>query len=294
MALKYFRFNDGSPVRRNITLVAGNTQILKLEGAKAGDGAAPYGVKTGDVSCDLNISCCIDATTSAKKPKQLEKTIILKVSPHCVSKSFFTLEATAPKGVPNALPVSSVKIEISPWLKLPSMDTDVGLLVRLLLAETLSPLDPDYGNGAAARESMDLMRQVLDNRVFAASTKLGRLINGVSGNATLRDIIFAPGQIKNFQGNTISGSALKTINGLMKIANDGTNRNFERVRAHVEYALKVAKRSPSYPSQITTSTLTHWRTGRSAPPSDNVVAAGKVANQQFWRLSEEFLKANKP
>jgi hypothetical protein len=183
-----------------------------------------------------------------------------------------------------------------PKLTLPPMNTDEGLLVRLLLAEALSPLYPDYGNGAAARESMDLMRQVLDNRVFASSTNLGPLINLVPKNASLRDIIFAPNQIEGFQGGTVSRNALNTIDGLMKIANDGTHRNFKAVRAHVEYALVVAKRSARSPGQITTQTLTHWRTKgeKNDAPSRNTVVAKDVAGQRFWTLSEEFLKANKP
>ena len=289
MAFKTFRFNNGHTVGHRIILVAGNTLILKLDGAKVDGEVLDYGLEINGAPYDLEI------IPSTRHPKRLERVITLKVSPHCVTRSYFTLRATVPKGAPNALPVSSVEIEILPRLVLPPMNTDVGLVVRVLLAEAQSPLDPGYGNGAPARESMDLIRQVFDNRVFASSTNLGPLINLVPKNASLRDIVFARNQVDGFQGGNISGKALKNINSFIKMMNDGTDSNFKKVRAHVEYALAVAKRPPSYPSQITTSTLTHWRTkAQPNPPSGNVVPAKEVAGQQFWTLSEKFLRANKP
>jgi hypothetical protein len=139
---------------------------------------------------------------------------------------------------------------------------------------------------------MDLMKQVLDNRLYASSTKLAYAINLAPKGADLRAIISAPNQFKGFEGGNISVAVQKRIRDLMTIANDGTNDNFRRVRAHVEHAIKVAKQPASFPSRLTAGTPTHWRTNDGSIPTHNAVLFRVIAGQRFWALSEKFLKEN--
>jgi hypothetical protein len=288
MAFRNFRYSsDGHDVSGPITLVEGNTLKLKLDGVKAAGKALRYEVSSDGAPCPLQV------TTNAKS-NQLEQIVTIHVT-QCVSQSHYTVRAVLPKGAKTngaALPVTPLQIEIVPKIVLPPLETDAGLIARLLLAEAQSPLKDGYGNGAAVREAMDLMRQVLDSRVYASSTKLGHLINLVPKGASLREIIFAPRQVEGFKGGNISGNAKKNIDDFKKIMNDGADGDFKKVRAHVEYAIKVAKRQPSLPSRITENTLTHWRTQGSGKPTNNAVLFRKIAGQEFWTLSAKFLKEN--
>jgi hypothetical protein len=264
-------------------LVEGNTLKLKLDGVKAAGKVLRYEVSSDGTPCPLQV------TTNAK-PGQLEQAVIIHVT-QCVSQSHYTVRAVLPKDAKTNA-VTPLQIEIVPKIVLPPLETDAGLIARLLLAEALSPLREGYGNGAEAREAMDLIRQVLDNLLFASSTKLALSINNAPRGSGLRAIAFAKNQVEGFEGGSISKGVESNIRTSVDAANNGTHPNFKKVRAHVEYALKVAKRPPSFPASITTSTLTHWRTGGKGAPTNNSVLFKDIAGQRFWTLTAKFLKEN--
>jgi hypothetical protein len=278
------RSSDNHDVDNPSTLVEGNTLILKLNGVSAGGKAVHYEITSDGGSC-LQIK--------TKTPAgQLEQIIYINVGP-CVSQTHFTVRATLPKDAKTngkALPVIPLEIKVVPEIVLPEATTDAGLIARVLLSEALGPEMPGYKGGATSRESMDLMRQVLDNRLYAAKTKLAYAVN-LTKQDGLYSVVTAPKQIDGFEGG-ISENTENRVQKIIGNANNGTYRKFKEIRAHVEYALKVAKRQPSLPSRITASTLTHWRTNATGAPTGNSVKSIKVGGQQFWTLSGKFLKDN--
>ncbi|MDR1462716.1 MAG: hypothetical protein LBI68_06235 [Azoarcus sp.] len=196
MAFRNFRYSsNGHDVSGPITLVEGNTLKLKLDGVKAAGKALRYEVSSDGAPCPLRV------TTNARS-NQLEQAVIIHVT-QCVSQSHFTVRAVLPKGTETngaSIPVTPLQIEIVPKIVLPPATTDAGLIVRLLLAEALSPLKSSYGNGAEACEAIGLMLQVLGARLYASTTDLGPSINLVPKGSGLRKIVFAPRQIEGFQG----------------------------------------------------------------------------------------------
>jgi hypothetical protein len=274
-----FQRNSGPCVIDPITLVEGNELKLKLKGEVAKGRATHYTLNNG-AAAFLRIEAKSD-------PMQEYQTInITALSRTPVVR----IRALSPetKALPNVPPVM---IEVVPQISLPPDDTDAGLIVRLLLAEALTPTKSGYGDGEEARQSMDMMRQVLDNRLHASPTKLGPRINAVPIGSNLKDIIFAGGQFEGFVGERIVGSARKTIDGFIRIMNNGTYENFKKVRRHVEYALEVAQR-PASATPITKNSLTHWRTAGSDAPSSNVELFRKIAGQAFYTLKQDYLDKN--
>jgi hypothetical protein len=131
-------------------------------------------------------------------------------------------------------------------IELPKIETDAGLLCRMLLAECRTPEYTTY-SAKDAITSMRAMRAVVENRLAHPKPK----IFNAPGAKTWRDIITASGQWKGFNrkerdGGTyeleISDAVQTRIAAILKTANNSGAMQ-EAMKAHVQLAVETAEAS---------------------------------------------------
>jgi len=285
-----FKYNNGTPMPDQITLVEGNKLTLKLDGLPSRGKAQHFIIKS-------SVAATVEVIRQDANPDRLEQKIFIAAratGPEATLRAYGPVDDAEAlcKSVPDLSCVPTLRIKVVSRISLPELGTDEGKIAHLLLAEARSPVGGDEDD---IRKSMQLMREVLDNRLYASSTTLGPLLNMVPKGATLADIIAAKGQFRGFEevkSGVIEEQQQKTIDDFMKIANDGGDNRFKKVRQHVEYAIELAGQAAISPTEITKDTLTNFRTGETAPPSKNTVLVLELAGKQFFTLSPEYLKAN--
>lgn len=118
----------------------------------------------------------------------------------------------------NGKVVAKLRITVAKKLTLPLAATQEGLLVRLFLAEGLSPGYKAY-NAAEAKKGMQWMYLVLKNRPENNPRQFL-----APGAKTLADIVRARGQVEGF-GNypAINAHQQTRINDVVKFANDDSD-----------------------------------------------------------------------
>jgi hypothetical protein len=163
------------------------------------------------------------------------------------------------------------------------------------LAEALSPSDKSqYGDGKDAVRSMELMREVLDNRITVIKNggDLARYA-GFGSTATLRGVIYPTGGGEQFYGFLNGGIAAKiqrNIKEMVSIANDGTIVNALTYRNHIQEAIRIASQ-PHINRTIDSDALLFWRTKASgSPAAGTVVLRQQIAGQSFYSLSDSYLQ----
>jgi hypothetical protein len=168
-----------------------------------------------------------------------------------------------------------VGVRVLASVSLPEGSTDAGMLTRLLLAETRAPGGPGYSLEAAT-EAMQLMRLVLENRL---KTPSGRWAS--QGARTLRDVVRSPGQFAGFEGYpTLSSGMTQLIDNMVAIANDAGDGRSQRMRAHIEAAIGVA-RGP-VPRDPTNGGVYWWRTEGSGSPGTGISVYKTVLGNTFY------------
>ncbi|THJ30737.1 hypothetical protein E8K88_17350 [Lampropedia aestuarii] len=282
-----FRRNTGGQVTGTIDLVQGNTLRLKIDGVVKGGKADHYQIRS---------SSPLITVTQSPNERQREQTITLKVS-ETGTAQLITISAHS---LNNNSVGASFRINILPKLVLPDFASEIGIVTHLLLAESITPNMVNYGDGSEALRAMELMREVLDNRLSAANSS-DLLRSYVACNPTtndMRGIVRAnvcgrapASQFEGFDGVRSSPAAdqLKVINAVLAQANDGSHNLFEKARAHVERAIQIAS-LPSRTQAITESSLVYWRTTSTGAPSSHAKEQKVLAGQTFFSLSSNFLK----
>lgn len=283
-----FRRINNREVTGTIDLVQGNTLRLKLDGVVTSGKALHYQVKSSS-----------PLITISQRPNetQREQTITLNVSATGTAR-LVTISAHSPG---NNSVEASFRINILPKLVLPDFGTETGIVSQLLLAESLTPeYRSDYGDGADVFRAMELMREVLDNRLSAAKTS-DSLRSYVACNPPSDDLkgivqanLCGRAVVPQFKGFDGARSAphqdqLSVINPILAQVNDRSHANFEKARAHVEKALEIASR-PVKLTPITDSSLLFWRTLAFGSPTTFAKQAQVLAGQAFYSLSSSYLK----
>lgn len=282
-----FRRSNGREVTGTIDLVQGNTLRLKLDGVVKGGKATHLQVRS---------SSPLIAITQRPDEKQREQTITLNVSDTGTAR-LVTISAHSPGS--NSVG-ASFRINVLPKLVLPDFGSEVGIVTHLLLAESLTPsYRVAYGNGEDVFLAMELMREVLDNRLTATRTsedfRSYVACNPVSDN--LKGIVQANlcgratlAQFKGFDGtrNAPDAQQARIINSVLIQANDGSHAYFEQARKHIETAIEIASR-PSKMAPISDSSLIFWRTTDSGAPSNYATQKKILAGQVFYSLSKNYL-----
>ncbi|WCM88275.1 hypothetical protein [Acidovorax sp. NCPPB 3576] len=162
-----------------------------------------------------------------------------------------------------------VNITIKKQVSLPDAASDVGMLVRLFLAEAPAPQTwPDTGvtDIEDAKQGMRMMRRVLHNRLNSKKPQ----DFGAPNARSITDIVRASTHGVQFLGfdqyPKLGGGQEQTINGVLALVNDATNLRWNaQYTAFYNAALEVATENLA-PDPSPTG-LFGWRTARSGAPS---------------------------
>lgn len=169
-----------------------------------------------------------------------------------------------------------VAVRVEAAVGLPPVESEAGMLARLLLAESASPGDPGYSLGDA-RVCMQLMRIVLANRLARPDVRWAS-----AGARSLRDVIRARNQFAGFDAYpALSTAVAARIADKVRIANTPSDARQRAMRAHVALAIEIA--TATTPRDPTKTGLYWWRTDGARPPGTNIVTYRTVLGNTFWR-----------
>ena len=177
--------------------------------------------------------------------------------------------------------VAKLAVTVTEQMVLPAAAGEEGMLVRLFLAENLSPSQPKY-NAADSRKSMEWMRVVLVNRLKNNPERFA-----ASGATTITDIVKAKGQFAGFENYPTLGSKLSArIEEAVKIANNDSDARQEKYVQFLQNALDAAKGSPI--ADPCPTGLYGWRTVGHGSPGGNFEAYGSaLSGNQFYTLKKK-------
>jgi len=176
--------------------------------------------------------------------------------------------------------VAKVPVTVVDKVALKEPSSEVGLLERLLLAESRGPGQAGY-DALKSKTAMQWMRVVLANRLKNPAPF------NAKGAKTLKDIIKAPGQFKGFQDYPKLGAGQsKVITERINIVNDDNNQHEEEYRQFHQDVLDVAASGVLISDPCPTG-LYGWRTAGSEEPGGDLVKWGEpVAGLQFYTLKK--------
>jgi len=178
-------------------------------------------------------------------------------------------------------------------IALPSIDTDAGIIVRVLIAETRNPAYASYDEEAAKR-SFRAMRATVDHRLHNNPG-----LFGAPGAKTYADVICAPQQFAGFTKNasgtpTLSDDVQELIDEVLEKASTGAPGRYAKF---VQNALDAAKGAVDDPfAKVTdvggtavTGGVYGWRTLGSSAPGGRLIAIpapeGVILHNQFFALT---------
>lgn len=175
-------------------------------------------------------------------------------------------------------------------VELPPLDEGVGVLVRMMLAESRTPASASYDE-ADVKKGLQAMKAVVANRLNSP----GRF--GAPGATTFGQVITAPGQWAGFTRDSAGKISIGTaqsarIDDILAKANLGAPGKFTKF---VQNAIEVSAAAVTDPfSGITNIDGTTvlggcygWRTAGSGDPGGDFVkikAGGELAGNQFYAV----------
>jgi len=177
--------------------------------------------------------------------------------------------------------VAKLAVTVVDKLELPGATSEEGMLVRLFLAENLSPGQPGY-NASDSKKSMQWMRVVLVNRL---NNEPGQF--NAPGAKTISDIVKAKNQIEGFEKYpTLGANQSARINEIVKIANNDNDARQDLYVRFLQDALDAAKGKPI--KDPSSTGLYGWRTSGSGSPGGNFEAyLTPLSGNQFYTLKKE-------
>jgi hypothetical protein len=191
-----FQYPYDKALPASITLVVGNSVPLKLIPGKGES---------------VPIAITVLPETIAKVTQ-----LNVRVKANFTTFHLDAVKAGTAKMQAGAAKDKAISVTVEAALALPAAGTDLGLLVRLMLAETPTPDAQGYSD-ADAKTAMSYMRLVVANRLAKPSN-----IWGSAGAKTLADVVKAEGQFAGFsQYPTIRKGVQDLIDENVKLANDG-------------------------------------------------------------------------
>ena len=174
---------------------------------------------------------------------------------------------------------SAITIVVSARVSLPARNTTGGLVVRLLLNETMSPSNSSY-NAVDAEKGMNWMVVVLNNRLNDPRSF------GAPAGATIEQIIKARNQFAGFQNfPQLSASTIQHIQGVVNTANDNNNSNQSAFQNHITFAIAIANAHQSpIADPASPDELIGWRTsGHGSPGGSAVAFSVPLLGNQFFK-----------
>jgi hypothetical protein len=175
-------------------------------------------------------------------------------------------------------------------IQLPDLNTDAGVVARLLIAESLTPAYSSY-NAAEVLRGMQAMKAVVNNRLRNNPAQFL-----APGARTLTDIIVAPNQFEGFSRNSagqvvLSSKVQGQIQGALDLAKSNPSGLYG---TFVSNAIKVAN-DPVDDPFIALTTIGGvpvlpgafgWKTVGSGSPGPRFIAipGGIIGGNQFYAL----------
>ncbi|PPC75402.1 hypothetical protein C4K68_20770 [Pokkaliibacter plantistimulans] len=278
--------NNRAPLGNKITLVAGNSLPIKVEG---------LGSNRRHIVLKSRNPQLLTVSAVQVNDRMLEQSLRIEVRRDGIVTSQRTfLDAFLNDGTPalskKDQTTAPLEVEVLPEIRLPADSTEVGMLTRMLLVENITPGLPNYKESDVV-ETMKWMRFVLNNRLqlgpkhFAA----GNEVSSVSM------LIRAPNQIEGFeQYPQLKTQHQMMLKDIVKSANDGSDKNNAKYRTFLQAAIDIASMSVSQLGQDPCqSGLYSWRTTGSGSPGSNFVFFADKGGQTFYTLSDDFLSKAK-
>ncbi|MFP8966754.1 hypothetical protein ACKC9G_09280 [Pokkaliibacter sp. CJK22405] len=275
--------NNRAPLSNKITLVAGNSLPIKVEG---------LGSNRRHIILKSRNPQLLKVTAVQVNDRMLEQSLRIDVRREGIvtrQQTFldaFINDDTSPQ--PKKDPTTaSLEVEVLPEIKLPAENTDEGMLTRMLLVENITPGLPGY-NSSEVEECMKWMRFVFINRM-----KLGSEFFGAGKDIhNLFDFIKAPNQVEGFSNYPrLSSTLSENLAKYIKIANDGSHIKNKEYRNYIELAMATARLSESNLGEDPCITkLYAWRSSGAASPGKNFVLFSSKGGQDFYTLTESFIQ----
>ncbi len=179
---------------------------------------------------------------------------------------------------------------------LPSLDSDLGVVVHLLLAESQTPSFAAYHVPSVLR-GMHAMKATVANRLALNPSWFA-----AAGASNFRDIVSAPGQFRGFSKDSTGRLVLhpSVLQRILEIVSQATADPGGRFASHVELARSVSEASVSDPFvllrkigdvQVLGGTY-GWRTAGSSAPGGRFVQVpeadgGVIGGNQFYTLKKQ-------
>lgn len=266
-----------APLPGNLLLIGGSSFPFKVSGLGPDK-------KHVIIKCD---SSAVSVTVLRANPNNIEQTLRLDVDSNVAVASKAKL--TAYLGSDAAKLESStaaVSVSIEPRLELPQPGTEEGIVTRMLLVENITPEQAGFSM-QQVRTAMQNMLWVLRNRIAAGSHHFG-----TKGDVTsLTENIKAPGQVEGFQNYpSIAAKQNSTLNDILKFSNDSSYGKAAVFREFVRAAIETAKGNNGSPDPCPTK-LYGWKTKGSDSPGSNFVKFVSMGGQDFYTLTDDFLKS---
>ncbi|MDH2432642.1 hypothetical protein QCD60_08685 [Pokkaliibacter sp. MBI-7] len=275
--------NNRAPLGNKITLVAGNSLPIKVEG---------LGSNRRHIVLKSRNPQLLTVSAVQVNDRMLEQSLRIEVRRDGIVTSQRTfVDAFLNDGTPTLTKkdqtTAPLEVEVLPEIRLPADSTEVGMLTRMLLVENITPGLPGYSS-SEVEECMKWMRFVFINRM-----QLGSEFFGAGKNINnLVEFVKAPNQVEGFSNypklSTVLGDNLARY---IAIANDGTHVKNKAFRDYIALAVATARLSESeLGKDPCTTKLYAWRTSGAASPGKNFVLFSSKGGQDFYTLTEFFIK----
>jgi hypothetical protein len=284
MSSAYFKRNSNDPMTGEVVLVVGNELPFKVHG---------LGSNRKHIIIESSHPCVkvVEGQGQNKgrvepNDKNIEHPMTMIAEQECAAATLLGYEMKPGAGgrlvKECSRHPSPLTVKVLSRIKLPSLESDVGAIARLLLAESV---EPGSASLETALESMRWMRRVLHNRLEFPDPR----VFGIT-QKTIRGAITAAGQTAGFENYPeIANKQREHIKTIMDIANNGGDLRFNDYRLHVENALKVATGEIPLIADPCPTGLYAWRTTGSEPPRGNFEFYQTYAGQDFYTLTKKFL-----
>jgi hypothetical protein len=286
MAAVFFKRNSGQRMIGEILLVKGNELPFKVVGL--GSNRKHLIIESSHRCVKVDMGQFKNKGKVKPDDNNNEQSLTMTAQDECLAKlSGYEMKPVAGgrlDKVPSDL-LLPLRVKVLPRIDLPPLESDAGVIARLLLAESV---EPGSASLDVALESMRWMYRVLRNRLEFPDPR----VFGIT-QKTIRGAITAAGQTAGFENYPeIADEQRKHIDTIMKVANEGGDLRFNDYRRHVENALKVASGEIPLIADPCPTGLYGWKTVGSRHPGENFVLYKEYAGQKFYTLTEEFLSSH--
>lgn len=175
-------------------------------------------------------------------------------------------------------------VNVEAGIALPAIDTEAGMLVRLLLAESPSPERMGSATAADVKKGMQWMRRVIVNRLQSDKPEefMARGARGIG------DIIMADdrGSVQFHGFNRyphLESGIVQNIGDAVSIANNGTHSKRAAYAQFVQNAMEVA--GEALPPDPSPSGLFAWRSKGASSPGPEFRLFAVAAGNDFYTHS---------